>query len=205
MKKSKNSSNIPKELEKLLIPLDILNPDPTNAKMHDERNIDAIKSSLSKFGQRSPIVVQKKGMIIRAGNARYEAAKQLGWTEIAAIVIDENNIDATAFAIADNRTADMANWDNEVLTKLVRELEKDIPEFIDDMKLNELMADIEKWDNQKNPYDEYIDMPEYEQNNLAVKEIIVRFKSKSDFEQFQKLLDRKITDGIKSIWYPANE
>tara|TARA_R110002051_G_scaffold58024_1_gene107034 strand:- start:6684 stop:7145 length:462 start_codon:yes stop_codon:yes gene_type:complete len=60
-------------LEDLAIDIDSVGFDPSNARKHDAKNIEAIKASLSKFGQRSPIVVQKQGMIARAGNGRLEA------------------------------------------------------------------------------------------------------------------------------------
>ena len=71
-------------LRPLAVAVDGLHPDPANARTHDQRNLDAIKASLAKFGQRKPIVVQRQGMIVRAGNGTLAAAKALGWTEIAA-------------------------------------------------------------------------------------------------------------------------
>jgi len=94
---------INKSLEKLAIEIETLNPDPSNARRHDERNLQAVKASLEKFGQRQPIVVQKQGMIVRAGNARLECARALGWSHIAAVIVDEDDISAVSYAIADNR------------------------------------------------------------------------------------------------------
>lgn len=106
-------------LSSLLVKVASLTEDPANARKHGPRNLDAIKASLHKFGQRKPIVVQKEGMIVRAGNGTLAAAKALGWTEIAAVVIDEPSKLATQFAIADNRTAEMAEWDiGELLSEL---------------------------------------------------------------------------------------
>jgi DNA modification methylase len=64
-------------------------------------------------------VVQRTGNIVRAGNGRVEAAKALGWTHIAAVVVDDESADAVAYAIADNRTAELAEWDNETLATLL--------------------------------------------------------------------------------------
>lgn len=107
--------NVAEDLKHLLVPIDSLNPDPSNARRHGDKNLAAIKSSLATFGQRKPIVVQKQGRIVRAGNGTLQAAKALGWTEIAAVVIDDDNATASRFAIADNRTAEMAAWDDDVL------------------------------------------------------------------------------------------
>ena len=111
--------HIAEALRALAVPIGSVNPDAANARRHPERNLDAIVASLSRFGQRAPIVVQKQGMIVRAGNGRLEAAKKLGWTHIAAVIVDESSVDATAFAIADNRTSDLAEWDDETLASLL--------------------------------------------------------------------------------------
>ena len=90
--------------------LDSLHLDPANARTHDERNLDAIRGSLSRFGQQKPVVVDRRGMI-RAGNGTYVAAKALGWTEIDVVETDLEGLEATAFAIADNRTSDLSEFD----------------------------------------------------------------------------------------------
>lgn len=113
------------QLWPLAIPIDSVNLDAANARKHPEKNMAAIVASLSRFGQRAPIVVQKQGMIVRAGNGRVEAAKSLGWKSIAAVVVDESSVDATAFAIADNRTAELAEWDNDVLASLLNTMPED--------------------------------------------------------------------------------
>ena len=119
---STETPHIAEGLQQLAVPVDSLTPDPGNVRLHDARNLRAIMDSLSKFGQRQPIVVQRQGMVVRAGNGRLAAAKQLGWTEIAAVVVDEDNVSATAFALADNRSAELAAWDFEGLADTLKEL-----------------------------------------------------------------------------------
>lgn len=99
----------------LAVPLTSLNPDPRNARSHDDRNLEAVVGSYRDHGQRKPIVVQLRAdngtpMVIRAGNASAEAAKKLGWTHIAAVVVDEPDKEAKRYALRDNRTADLAEW-----------------------------------------------------------------------------------------------
>lgn len=113
-------------LRPLALPLDSLTLDPANARTHDQKNLSAIKGSLSRFGQRLPLVVQKQGMIVRAGNGRVMAARELGWTHMACVVVDESEVEATAFAIADNRSAELATWDDEALASLLDTLPKDV-------------------------------------------------------------------------------
>jgi DNA modification methylase len=101
-----------------------LTPDPKNARQHDEKNLSAIMASLKEFGQRKPIVITEAGVIV-AGNGTVEAAKRLGWTDIEIVKIpnDWTPDKVKAFAIADNRTAELANWNQEVLTSQLLELE----------------------------------------------------------------------------------
>lgn len=107
--------NVHEALAPLLVPVGTLTPDPENARQHSEGNIEAIKTSLTRFQQRKPIVVKKDGMIVTAGNGTLTAAKQLGWTHIAAVVVDDDDSMAKAWAISDNRSAELANWDYEQL------------------------------------------------------------------------------------------
>jgi site-specific DNA-methyltransferase (adenine-specific) len=101
-----------------------LTPDPNNARQHDDKNLKAIMGSLKEFGQRKPIVITEAGVIV-AGNGTVEAAKRLGWTDIEVVKVpdDWTPDKVKAFAIADNRTAELANWNQEVLTTQLLELE----------------------------------------------------------------------------------
>lgn len=124
-------NNILPSLSKLVVPIADLTPDPRNVRWHDERNIEAIMKSLEKFGQRKPIVVQDTGelKVIRAGNGTAEAASRLGWTKIAAVIVEEDDTTATAYAIADNRTAELAEWDFPELVGVVHELQMEMPDL----------------------------------------------------------------------------
>jgi hypothetical protein len=117
---------IAEQIRPLAVPVGSLVFDAANARKHGDRNMDAIKASLARWGQRTPIVVQRSGMIVRAGNGRLAAAKALGWSHIAAVVVDDSSIDAVAFAIADNRTAELAEWDSETLATLLDTLPKGV-------------------------------------------------------------------------------
>jgi ParB-like chromosome segregation protein Spo0J len=98
-----------------------LSLDPSNVRKHGRKNLDAIKASLRKFGQQKPIVVDAKGIVL-AGNGTLTAAQELGWTEIQIVRTELAGVEATAFSIADNRTAELAEWKqelNEALNDLV--------------------------------------------------------------------------------------
>ncbi len=115
------------------ISIDSLTLDPHNARLHDGRNINAIAGSLSRFGQRKPIVVSGNNVIV-AGNGTVAAAKSLGWSEVQIVRVpaDWTAEQITAYALADNRTAELAEWDFKILADQLLELDAvgwDISEF----------------------------------------------------------------------------
>jgi ParB family chromosome partitioning protein len=81
--------------------------DPGNAGRHSRRNLEAIKASLRRFGQQKPIVVDENG-IVRAGNGTLKAAKALGWAQIQVVRSNLAALGLIAYAIADNRTGELA-------------------------------------------------------------------------------------------------
>lgn len=99
-------------------------PDPQNARTHDKRNLDAIAASLEKFGQRKPIVITAEGIIL-AGNGTVQAAKQLGWKQVEVTITPKewDYATARAYALADNRSAELAEWDTSVLASQLVELD----------------------------------------------------------------------------------
>lgn len=110
------------ELEAMLADVADLVPDPRNARKHGERNLQAIVASLERFGQVKPIVV-RDGVVI-AGNGTLAAARRLGWEQIAVVAVPGTMTDeeARAFALADNRTAELAEWDRAELAVILSEL-----------------------------------------------------------------------------------
>ncbi len=114
----KTTALINKQLLPLARPIGSLKLDPQNAMDHPETNLGAIKASYSKFGQNKPIVALKNGTVID-GNGQLQAAKELGWEKIA-VVIFEKEEDARAYAIAANRTAQLATWNPKVLAPYLK-------------------------------------------------------------------------------------
>jgi ParB-like chromosome segregation protein Spo0J len=125
-----------------LVDVGSLEFDGSNARTHSEKNIRAIADSLGKFGQRRPLVVY--GNTVIAGNGTLQAVKSLGWKQVAITrVPDEWTADeARAYAITDNRTAELADWDGEVLLDTLQALD---PELLSATGFNESdIDDLEK-------------------------------------------------------------
>jgi ParB-like chromosome segregation protein Spo0J len=101
-----------------------LTPDPDNARARGPRAVEAIVNSLKVFGQQKPIVVSPSGVVI-AGNGTLEAAKQLGWTKLAVQVTTLTGAQQRAYAIADNRTSELAFWNEERLLLTLSQIEGD--------------------------------------------------------------------------------
>lgn len=111
------------ELEIKVIPIDDLTLDANNAREHNQKNLDAIANSLQMFGQRKPVVITKD-LVVVAGNGTLEAAKQIGWKGLSCVTVpDDWDTDTIkAYALADNRTAELASWNSEILLGQLREL-----------------------------------------------------------------------------------
>jgi len=99
--------------------------DTRNARQHSDRNLTVIQESLQSFGQRKPVVVTDENVVI-AGNGTVQAARTLGWDSIVVtrIPADWTPEQIKAYAIADNRAGELANWDPNELFKTLAELDQ---------------------------------------------------------------------------------
>ena len=126
-----------------IVDIESIQPDPANVRQHGERNMQAIKGSLQQFGQQKPVVVNRKGVIV-AGNGTLAAARELGWKRVATVRTDLAGAEAVAYAIADNRTAELAEWDSglaEVLAALQSDDSVDhLATGFDDAEIETLIA-----------------------------------------------------------------
>jgi DNA modification methylase len=118
-----------KSLQSLAVPIDTLKGLPGNPRVGD---VDAVAKSLDRFGQRKPIVVRQDDGTIIAGNHTWQAAKQLGWTEIAVAYVGDDDVTASAYALADNRTAELGSYDEQALKDLIDQVAAVSPEMVRD-------------------------------------------------------------------------
>src|SRR5690606_2502907 len=68
------------------------------------------------------IVVRRDTMEVIAGNHTLQAALYLGWTEIAAVVVDDDDATAKGFALADNRVGDLGGYDEDALASMIADV-----------------------------------------------------------------------------------
>lgn len=104
------------------VPLIRLTEDPDNARLHPERNMDAIKASLKAYGQVEPLVAQRSTGRVIGGNGRLRAMREMGWTEASVAWVDLDGARAKALGVALNRSSDMAEWDWAKLSETIEEL-----------------------------------------------------------------------------------
>jgi DNA modification methylase len=102
------------------VPLDRLFPNPANPRLNDDA-VPHVAASLKRFGWQQPLVAKPSGELV-AGHTRLKAAQKLLMREAPVVRFTGTDLDATAFAIADNRTHEFATWDEPALAKLLEEL-----------------------------------------------------------------------------------
>jgi len=116
------------DLHSLAYPLEKLRLLPGNPRRGD---VEAVRKSLATFGQRKPIVARRDDKVVIAGNHTLQAAQALGWTEIAVVWVDDDETTSKAFALADNRTADLGTYDETALAELIGQVGSIDPELLE--------------------------------------------------------------------------
>lgn len=124
-----------------VVAIDKLKPYDKNPRIGD---IGAIAESLETNSQYRPIVVQKSSNKILAGNHTWQAAKHLGWKEIAVTFVDVNDEQAKRIVLADNRTNDLASYDSKVLTELLESLPDPVGTGYTSAEVDALLDSIEE-------------------------------------------------------------
>ena len=157
-----------------------LSQDPANARKHDQKNLAAIKGSLAAFGQQKPIIIDENNIVL-AGNGTLHCAIALGWDEIDCVVSDlKSATEKKAFALADNRTSELASWFDDILADQLQSLIDD--DFnIESIGFASLNAEIEDNDDDPLISDD--------------REILIVVECKDETQQaqlYQEFEDRKI-------------
>lgn len=196
------------------VPLASLQPYVHNARLHPPAQIAQIMASMQAFGFIVPCLIDaKKGEMI-TGHGRWQAATELG-LETAPIIrvshLTEDQI--RAYRIADNRITLNSDWDierlNHELVELMRaDFDIEVLGFNDaelgayaDMIGGDLAADMHDVVAQ-----EWQDMPEFAQEDkTAYFTVPLHFRNQADVDAFAKLIDQKIDEHTRYLWYPKIE
>lgn len=186
----------PEILRPFLVPIDSLEPWPDNPRRGD---VVAVRRSLARFGQLKPIVVS--GSRIVAGHHVVLAATELEWTHVAVAPNEfENEEEARAFLLADNRTSELGIVDEEALAEQLRTIrerstldgtgysEKDAED------LEARLASLRAW----RPQPEELDPTDEQPPSLDARSptdfevpLLLSQDVRRDFAQWVKLLERE--------------
>jgi site-specific DNA-methyltransferase (adenine-specific) len=131
-------SEIPDTLSDLRVPVTSLRAYGRNPR---RGSVEAIKSSLAINGQYRPIVVNRRTSEVLAGNHTLAAARELGWQDVAATFVDVDEDQAARIVLVDNRSNDVAGYDDGELTALLASLPNLDGTGYEPMDLDALLAD----------------------------------------------------------------
>lgn len=118
------------EAEIEMVPVEEIHPFEKNPR-ENGATVDALAKSIRKYGFNQPIVIDKRGVIVK-GHTRYAAAIQLGMEEVPAIRSKMSAKKARADRILDNRVHDLSKWDGEALSFEMRDVEDGITRILSD-------------------------------------------------------------------------
>jgi len=106
------------------IAIDKLMPWAENPRINDHA-VDDVAKSIQRFGFASPIIARTENNEVIAGHTRLKAAIKLGLDKVPVRFMDLDPADARMLALADNRVAELADWDDDALATILRELDAD--------------------------------------------------------------------------------
>lgn len=132
-------SAIPETLAELRVPTDSLTTYPRNPRRGSTR---AIRESLEQHGQYRPLVVNERTREVLAGNHTYLAARELGWNDIAVTFVNVDDDEAARIVLVDNRTADLAVYDDADLVELLQSFDTLDGTGWDDSDLADLLQSL---------------------------------------------------------------
>ena len=138
--------------------IDEIKPYENNPRDNDDA-VDAVANSIKEFGWQQPIVVDNEGVII-AGHTRYKAAKKLGLKHVPVIVADNLTPDQVkAYRLADNKTAELADWDMDLLNDELDQIRNiDMSDFgFDELDDDQIDTEPKVDDNEELSLDDFGD------------------------------------------------
>lgn len=185
-----------KKLKIVYKKVDELIPYENNPRINDGA-VDYVANSIKEFGFKVPIVIDSDGVVV-AGHTRLKACKKLGIDEVPCIVADDLTPEQVkAFRIADNKTAEKASWDDDLLSDELKDLidDFDMTDFgFGDFELNVLTEDMTP-----EPFDKEVEK-EYEpleEKFLKNERVIITYTADQK-EALEKLLGFEIDKVIYS-------
>lgn len=177
-------------------------PCSTNPRINHELAVEKVANSISNFGFKQPIIVDKNMEII-AGHTRYKAAESLKLEEVPIIVVsDLTEEQVKALRIADNKTAEYSDWDNNLLTDILKELDEigfalEATGF-DFEEVEKLMSTLDDPDLELNREDSDV------KDETVRKMVVGKYKcvmTEEEYEKFEKIYLQYVEDNTTSFGF----
>ncbi len=121
MQRDTASSPVPLEAAAIWVPIGELSQWESNPRKNDAA-VDKVADSIKRFGFGAPLLARPNGELI-AGHTRLKAALKLGLDRVPVRYLDLDPADARLLALADNKLAEFAEWDEALLAEILRELD----------------------------------------------------------------------------------
>tara|TARA_Y100001972_G_C7622047_1_gene312002 strand:+ start:101 stop:763 length:663 start_codon:yes stop_codon:yes gene_type:complete len=189
----------------VLFETDKLIPYARNSRVHSTEQIAQIAASIQEWGFTVPILIDEKNTLI-AGHGRLLAAQKLELQKIPVMIAKGwSDAQKRAYVIADNKLAINAEWDEELLKVEIKQLE--LEKFdISTMgfELDELTdLFLDKDFGETDAFDEWQDMPEYDNENLDYfRTIKIHFDNQEDVNSFAEKTGLPLTEATRFIRFP---
>jgi len=189
-----------------MVAIDQVQLNPKNPRLNDAA-VGPVADSIRHFGFRQPIVANRRTRQIEAGNTRWRAAQVLGLARIPVIWVDDDESTATAFGIADNRTGELAQWDEPVLAELLQSLQSEgqlDATGYDENALGELVAALQAANPTPPPEEGEIPEPQEGPTRVQPGEVWQLGKHRllvgdcTVEENWQRLMDGKLAHSIST-------
>lgn len=186
-----------------------LKPHPRNYKSHPDDQLEHIIASIKEHGFYRNIVIARDGTIL-AGHGVVRASKKMGLETVPVVRLDVDPNDPRALKLlaGDNEISHLAENDDRLLTELLKEIKEFDPVGLmgtgyDEMMLANLLM-VTRPKSEIADIDEaaqWVGLPDYDAGELPLK-LIVSFRSEDDRMKFSSLLDLRLTETQRSIWWP---
>lgn len=171
------------ELKVEYIPISELKPYGRNARKHSEKDVEKIINSIKEFGFKDPVGIWGEKNTIVEGHGRVIAAKKLGMKEVPVIRLDDlTDEQRKAYGLAHNKTAELSEWDFDLVDAEISEIENIDMEKFGFETSKEIEEEVEQIEEE----------PEVEFSEILGEEnnyIILQFRNEVDWLQAQTVFD----------------
>jgi ParB-like chromosome segregation protein Spo0J len=184
--------------------VDELVPYKKNPRVNHQA-VNEVAKSIREFGFKVPVIIDEDNVLV-AGHTRVEACKRLGIDEVPTIVADDlNEEQIKAFRIMDNKSAQYAEWDYELLLEEIADLDEmdfdiDLTGF-KEVELDEIIEELAG--EQRKEMEE--EKPEIEFSDELLEEhqyVVLKFDNSMDWQVAQELFGLRT---VKALWSKGDD